>query len=129
MRKFVCVLIAIMIGFAIMPHMTEAKSYSRHYSTPSRTNTYHSGYRSPSNNLTRTPGSTVNRGMPSFGRSFATHGAAFGAGLLLGHMFHPFGGFYGGQAIGFSFFGILLDFVAILVIIWLIKKVFTRRRE
>lgn len=134
MKKIMTFLIAIMIGFSMIPHLSEARGFSHsfsrpHITTPSRTNTYHSGYTSPSNKVTRTPNSTVNRRSSTFGRGLATHAAAFGAGMLLGHMFHPFGGYYGGGTLGFSFLGILLDIVILLVIIWLIKKIVTRRRD
>jgi hypothetical protein len=48
-------------------------------------------------------------------------------------MLHPFGGNYNGAygsnaSNGFSFLGILVDILLILVIIWVIKNIFTRRR-
>jgi hypothetical protein len=48
-------------------------------------------------------------------------------------MLHPFGGNYNGAygnnpSNGFSFLGILVDILVILVIIWVIKNIFTRRR-
>lgn len=132
MKKLFALFFAIMICFGMVPHLTEAKgfggshSFSRHYSTPSHTSTYHSGYRSPSNKVTRVPSSTPYRGS-SFGKSLATHAAAFGAGALLGHMFHPFGGYYNGARYGFSFLSILIDIIVILIIVRLVKGIFRRR--
>ncbi|WEG12098.1 hypothetical protein PU629_18545 [Pullulanibacillus sp. KACC 23026] len=112
MKRWVSLVLALMIGLGMVPHSSEARSYShsfsRHYSTPSR--------------------SYTNRGTSSFGRSFTSHAAAFGAGMLIGHMFHPFGGYYGGTMYGFSFTGILVDIILLLVIVWLIRRLFTRRR-
>lgn len=130
MKRIMILFMALMIGFGMLPHFSEARSYShsysRHYSTPSRS--YNSGYTSPSSRVTRTPKSILNRGTSSIGRGFASHAAAFGAGMLIGHMFHPFGGYYGGARYGFSFMGILLDIIVLLIIVRLIRRIFTRRR-
>lgn len=115
MKKLLAIFIVFTLCFAMGPHLSEAKgfrgghSFTRDYSRPSHSTSLFS-HRSP-----------------SVGRSLLTHGAAFGAGVLLGHMFHPFGGFYGGASYGFSFFGILIDVIAILLIISLLKNIFTRR--
>ena len=66
----------------------------------------------------RTPGST--------GRNFLGYAGAFGIGSLFGSMLHPFGGYYGGQQFGFSFFSLLFDILIIVAIIWFIKKIFRR---
>lgn len=58
------------------------------------------------------------------GRNFLGYAGAFGAGALFGSMLNPFGGYYGGQHYGFSFLGLLLDILVIVVIIWFIKKIF-----
>lgn len=64
---------------------------------------------------------------PNTGRNFLGYAGAFGVGSLFGAMLNPFGGYYGGQHIGFSFFGLLLDILLILLIIWVFKKIFRRR--
>lgn len=122
----------------IVPSMTEARGFSgghssishsssfgTHSSTTRSSSTYRSGYKAPSSNVSR---STYNSTSPSKRSSFWSHAAAFGAGTLLGSMFHPFGGHYYGQSYGFSMSGILFDIVIVLVIFWLIKKIFRRRR-
>ncbi|MGG2028346.1 hypothetical protein AB1282_21830 [Gottfriedia sp. S16(2024)] len=68
------------------------------------------------------------RSYRSPGRNFLGYAGAFGLGSLFGSMLNPFGGYYGGQHFGFSFFGLLLDFLVIVVIIWFIKKIFRRNR-
>jgi len=68
------------------------------------------------------------RSYRSPGRNFLGYAGAFGLGSLFGSMLNPFGGYYGGQQFGFSFFGLLLDFLVIIVIIWFIKKIFRRNR-
>jgi len=120
LKKILAVFLALMISFAYMPHVSDAKGFggSRSFSRPHTS--YNSGYRSPT---MRAPGSTFNRGS-----SIMSHAASFGLGMMLGHMFHPFGGYYGGQSNGFSFFGLLVDFVLFLIIISLIRRLFGRRR-
>lgn len=66
----------------------------------------------------RTPGNT--------GRNFLGYAGAFGIGSLFGSMLHPFGGNFGGQQFGFSFFSLLLDILIIVAIIWFVKKIFSR---
>jgi hypothetical protein len=124
MKKWIRIFMVLFLCFVSVPHMTEAKGFS--HSSTHFGSTYHSGYRSPSTRL-RTPGSTYNRGTSTFGRSIMTHAAAFGAGALIGHMFHPFGGFYNGGYGGFSMFGFLLDILIIVAIVWFIRKIFAGR--
>ncbi|QDZ88263.1 MULTISPECIES: hypothetical protein [Priestia] len=144
-------LVFILIFAMALPNVTEAKGFSGHssfshnssFSSHSSRSTYssgpyHSGYKSPSSNVTRTPSyskshTTYNQTQPSRTKSILTHAAAFGAGAFLGHMLHPFGGSYNGaygnnDSNGFSFLGILVDILVILIIIWVIKSIFTRRR-
>ena len=119
MKKWIPILMTIFLCFVSVPHMSEAKSFG-HTSTH-----FGSGYRSPTTRF-RTP--TLNRGTSSSGRSFMTHAAAFGAGALFGHMFHPFGGYYNGGYGGFSGTGILIDILIIVAIIWFIRRIFGGRR-
>ncbi|PLT27819.1 hypothetical protein [Peribacillus deserti] len=106
-------------------------SYNSGYRSPSRSSgSYNSGYRSPSRSVTR--GSTYNRAtLPrrSGTGSFFSHAAAFGAGAFLTHMLHPFGGMYYGASHGFSFFGILLDILLIVVVFKLFRRLFSRNRR
>lgn len=69
----------------------------------------------------RTPGNT--------GRNFLGYAGAFGIGSLFGSMLHPFGGYYGGQQFGFSFFSLLIDILIIVAIIWFVKKIFRRGKR
>jgi len=62
----------------------------------------------------------------SSGRNFLGYAGAFGIGSLFGSMLHPFGGYYGGQQFGFSFFSLLFDILIIVAIIWFVKKIFRR---
>ncbi|MBM7691597.1 putative membrane protein [Peribacillus deserti] len=106
-------------------------SYNSGYRTPSRSSgSYNSGYRAPSRSVTK--GSTYNRSQiprRSGTGSFFSHAAAFGAGAFLAHMFHPFGGTYYGASHGFSFFGILLDILLIVVVFKLFRRLFSRNRR
>src|ERR1700730_1418892 len=106
MKKWIPIFMVLFLCFVSVPQMTEAKGFS--HSTSHFGSSYHSGYRSPSPRL-KSPISNYNRGTPSVGRSIMTHAAAFGAGALFGHMFHPFGGYYGGGYGGFSATGLLID--------------------
>jgi len=121
----------------IVPSMTEARGFSgghssishsssfgTHSSTTRSSSTYRSGYKSPSSNVSR----STYKSTPTKRSSFWSHAAAFGAGTFFGSMFHPFGGHYYGQSYGFSMFGLLFDILMILVIVWVIKKIFRRRR-
>lgn len=76
-------------------------------------------------------GSTFRPGYGRLGGGFSSHMFSFGAGWMLGSMFHPFGGYYGwGSPLGyhhFSLLGILFDLV-ILWIIWRIIRFIFRRR-
>lgn len=125
MKKWLSILMVALLCFASVPHMTEARGFS--HSSTHFGRSYHSGYRSPSTGL-RSPSSSYNRGNSSVGRSFMTHAAAFGAGALFGHMFHPFGGYYGGGYGGFSGTGLLIDILIIVAIIWFIRRIFGGRR-
>ncbi|MGV3489218.1 MAG: hypothetical protein ACO1OC_11630 [Tuberibacillus sp.] len=120
MKKLIIAFLSLILCFSYMPHTSEAKGFggSRGFSIP-HTKTY-SGYRAPSR--MKTPG-TFNRGS-----SIMSHAASFGMGMLIGRMFHPFGGYYGGGTYGFSFLGILLDIVVILLVIGLLKRIFSGRR-
>lgn len=107
--------------------ISHSSSFSTHSSsTRSSGSTYHSGYKSPSSSVSRSSsykGTTISKGS-----SFWSHAAAFGAGTFFGSMFHPFGGNYYGHTYGFSMFGFLGDILAILIIIWIVKRIFRRRR-
>lgn len=113
-----------------------SSSISRSYSSGS--GTYHSGYKSPSASVqSKQPayhsnssvGTVPTAPAPSKRSSFLSHAAAFGAGALLGHMLHPFGtptvGAMGGT--GFSFGGLLMDAMLVLIIIWIVRRIFARR--
>lgn len=71
-------------------------------------------------------------------KSILTHAAAFGAGTFLGSMLHPFGGGgYNGESgtngpyigSGFSFAGLLVDILLIVLVIWIIKKLFFKKKH
>jgi hypothetical protein len=106
---------------------------------------YRSGFRSPSSRVGSWYGSRTTRpsygttaphigatgGSRSFGGGFGSHLFSFGAGWLLGSMFHPFGGYYGWGAPmayhGFSLFGLIFDLL-ILWILWrIVKRLLFRR--
>jgi predicted lipid-binding transport protein (Tim44 family) len=142
MKKLLLALF-VLLAFAV-PNVAQAKgfsgghsSFSSHSITSHRsTGTYHSGYKSPSSNVNRNNSSynhsnTYNQ--PSRAKSIATHAAAFGAGALLGSMFHPFGGGgYSGGGYGnggVPFLGILIDVLIVVVIIWIIRRIFGGRRR
>ncbi|MCL6517535.1 hypothetical protein [Alicyclobacillus sp.] len=99
-----------------------------------RTSGYRSGYRAPSPGVgtTRTYGSTYGSvggsGVYAATRpSFGSHLFSFGAGWLLGSMFHPFGYYGMGVYHPFSLFGLILDIV-LLVLLWkLVRWMFFRR--
>lgn len=141
--------IILLIFTLILPSIADAKGFrggSSRGSTFSHSNssissksgsTYRSGYKSPSSNATKKPSYNNqqnynnNQQRSSKTKSILTHGAAFGAGALLGSMLHPFGGggYYGGYGGGgFSILPILIDIVVILIIIRIIKSIFSRRR-
>jgi hypothetical protein len=141
MKKIV--LVFVMLFTLILPSFADASGFSggsssRHssftHSTYSNSSTYHSGYKKPSSNVSRNPSVYQqnsnyyrNQQQPSKVKTLLTHGAAFGAGALLGSMFHPFGGNgYGGG--GFSILPLLLDIVVIVLIVWIVKSIFFRRR-
>lgn len=103
---------------------TNSNTYHSSGTSSSQTdgNTYHSGYKSPSSNVTNQTRQNSGQGVKptSKTRGILSHAAAFGAGALLGSMFHPFGG---GHA-GFSLIGFLLDILVIGLIIWVVRKLF-----
>jgi hypothetical protein len=98
---------------------------------------YHSGYRAPSSRVRGSYGGSSSYGSSgsNFGSGsyraggFGSHLFSFGGGLLLGGMFHPFGGMYGyGGGYGyhsFSFFHIILD-LFVLWVLWRIVRRFLR---
>jgi hypothetical protein len=106
---------------------TNSNTYHSSGSLSSQTNgnTYHSGYKSPSSNVTSQTRQNSGQGVKptSKTRGILTHAAAFGAGALLGSMFHPFGG---GHATS-SLTGFLLDIIVIVLIIWVVRKLFFKR--
>ncbi|MED4229087.1 hypothetical protein [Neobacillus cucumis] len=118
------------------------RSTSKSNGVTSSDGTYHSGYTSPSSKVSKTPSTNYNTNnhstnytQPTRSKSgsFWTHAIAFGAGTLLGSMFHPFGYHsYGGSgapvSYGFNFTALLIDIVIVLAIVWLFKKIFTRKR-
>ncbi|OIK12443.1 hypothetical protein BIV60_16220 [Bacillus sp. MUM 116] len=111
---------------------TNSHTYHSSGSYNSQTNgsTYHSGYKSPSSNVTNHTSQNSGQGIKptSKSRGILSHVAAFGAGTLLGSMFHPFGGGYAtGGHTAFSLSGVLLDILVILLIIWVVRKLFFRR--
>ena len=101
----------------------------------SSSGTYHSGYKSPSSSVrSQQPSYHSNSSVgtvpvQSKRSSLLSHAAAFGAGALLGSMLHPFGthavGAVGGT--GFSFSGLLMDVILILIVVWIGRRIFGRR--
>ncbi|WCN38640.1 hypothetical protein [Aneurinibacillus uraniidurans] len=98
----------------------------------SASTTYHSGYRSPSSQVSNyTQHSYTNNSHqadpPKKSGGFLSHAAAFGAGTLLGSMFHPFGGGIGaGGTSGFSSTGLLVDIVIIAIGFFFIRRLVSR---
>jgi len=113
----------IQTGLTRIASYRSSKGFS---SSSSRVRSYRStrSYRpsSPSSNY-RYRSSTRSSG------SFWRYAGAFGAGAFFGHLFHPFGGYYGGSHYGFSFFGILIDIILILIIIRIVKWIFGNKRR
>lgn len=111
---------------------TSSNTYhsSGSFSSQTNGNTYHSGYKSPSSNVTNQERQSSGQGVKPTSKTHGilSHVAAFGAGALLGSMFHPFGG---GHAVGghtpFSLMGFLLDIIVIVLIIWVVRKLFFKR--
>lgn len=58
-----------------------------------------------------------------------SHLFSFGAGFLLGGLFHPFGGYYGmgGFYHPFSFFNFIIDLVLIIIVVQVVRRLFWRR--
>ncbi|MDP4104212.1 MAG: hypothetical protein Q8935_04605 [Bacillota bacterium] len=117
------------VGHSSYQSHTNSNTYHSSGSLSGQTsgNTYHSGYKSASSSVTnqtrQNSGTAVKS--PSKTRGFLSHAAAFGAGALLGSMFHPFGGGHGHA--GFSLTGFLFDIVVIGLIMWVVRKLFFRR--
>lgn len=147
--KKIMLILTLMVAM-VFPSFAEASTFSGGHSSTSHSSfsgshftstggTYHSGYKSPSSNVSRTPSSskpysTRTSYQPSRSSSFWSHAAAFGAGAFLGHMFHPFGGsYYGGNrysgSYGFSFAGLLVDLIIVSLVVWIIKKIVSRKRR
>jgi hypothetical protein len=136
MKKLI-VVFALLLSL-VAPSISEARGFSGvhrsishsstfgSHSTTTRSSSYRSGYKAPSSNVSRTRTST--RTQSSKRGGFWSHAAAFGAGTFIGSMFHPFGGYYGGHSYGFSMFGVFIDLLIFLIIIRVIKGIFTRRR-
>lgn len=135
MKKLI---IAFVLLFTLaIPNLTEARGFSgihrsvthnffsTHSSSTESSRTYHSGYKSTLNKASK---SLFRRTPFSKRNSFWSHAAAFGAGSFIGSMFHPFGYHYFGHSYGFSLFGFLIDILIILIILRVIKGIFTRRR-
>jgi hypothetical protein len=94
---------------------------------------YHSGFRAPSSGVSR-PSSSGSRfggtgGYGFTGSGFGSHLFSFGAGWMIGSMFHPFGGYYGmgGGYHGFSIFSLIIDIILI-VLVWKFVRWILRRR-
>jgi hypothetical protein len=115
---------------------TEARfrggSFARPGANPSGTigGTYHSGYRSPSSNVTNPPpGSPSRAPAAGIGGGLWPHIGTFGAGMLLGSIFHPFGGGgYGGYGGGGSIFGMIFWIVILFLAYRAIRSLFFRSR-
>lgn len=143
-------LLSFTMAFALLflPVMAQAKGFSggsssHSYSTHSSSSvgsksystggTYHSGYKSPSSSVqSKQPfynhSSPASAPAPSKKSSFLSHAAAFGAGAFLGHMMHPFGSSAAHVAGGgFSLSGLLMDAILILIIVWIVRRIFARR--
>ncbi|MCY8234657.1 hypothetical protein [Priestia endophytica] len=150
MKKVLSIFTLMMVVAAmVLPHTAEARGYSsgarsHSYSTPSSsysskstsgyssnrsysggTSTKKDNSQTSTNSTQKNSNTTANNKKSSTAKKIASYAGAFGVGALLGSMFHPFGG----AGTGFSMFGLLLDIVVILVIVWLIKKIFTRRKS
>ncbi|WP_231493649.1 DUF2653 family protein [Alicyclobacillus macrosporangiidus] len=133
-------------------------SYRSGYTAPSSSagttagssSTYHSGYQSPSPNV-RTPTSGYSSGTVQRPSLSAGHVAAFGAGMLLGSMLHPFGwgwsapytaapayasGVIGAApagmaaaASGWSWVGTILDLILLAAVVLAVVALVRRRRK
>jgi hypothetical protein len=101
-------------------------AYSGSYSQYSTGGTYHSGYRSPSPGVSRGTYGSYNYGTSGWS-SFGSHLFSFGAGWLLGSLFHPFGGYWGMTYHPFSLLGLLVDLILLAVIVMLVRRIFFRR--
>ena len=66
-----------------------------------------------------------------YGGGLSSHLFSFGAGFLLGRMFHPFGGYWGyGAGYGyhhFSLFGLIFDLILLYILFRIVKFFFFRR--
>lgn len=87
--------------------------------------TYHSGYRSASPSVrARINSSGYNQpaGARTGGSRWLGPLAGFGAGMLVGSLLHPFGGFYGGGYHPFSLAGLLIDLLILGAVLWLASR-------
>ncbi|MGD8188706.1 hypothetical protein ACQCN2_01780 [Brevibacillus ginsengisoli] len=117
-------------------YSSHSSGFNSYHSGVSNSQTYHSGYRSPSSNVSgsRSYGSNApSYSTPKSSGGFLSHAVSFGAGALLGSMFHPFGGGYGGYGgyNGFgthsiSIFGLLMDLLLIFIAYKIIRRLFFR---
>ncbi|WCK53437.1 hypothetical protein PP175_19100 [Aneurinibacillus sp. Ricciae_BoGa-3] len=103
--------------------LTNSHSSASFSHPTSSAQTYHSGYKSPSANVSRAH-SYNPPAAPKKSSALLSHAAAFGAGALLGSMFHPFGG--GGHT-GTSVPSLIVDIIIIGVIFLIIRKLFFNR--
>jgi hypothetical protein len=115
-------------GHSSISHAHSSLSTNSHsgasFSHPSsNSQTYHSGYKSPSANVNRSHSNNP-PAAPKKSSTLLSHAAAFGAGALFGSMFHPFGG--GGHH-GTSFLGLIVDIIIIGVIFLIVRKLFFKR--
>ena len=134
MKKLVIALI--LLFTLVVPSMAEARGFSGGHSSFGHSSTFgshststkssYSGYKSSSSILSRTKYRSRSY---SRGGSIWSHAGAFGAGMLFGRMFHPFGGYYFGHSYGFSLFGFLFDIVMLYIVYKIIKRIFFRRRR
>ncbi|WCK52801.1 hypothetical protein PP175_15370 [Aneurinibacillus sp. Ricciae_BoGa-3] len=94
--------------------------------------TYHSGYRTPSPNVTNPPAGAPYRAPAAggIGGGLWSHLGTFGAGMLLGSILHPFGGGYGGYGYGggFSLFGTIFWIVILFLGYKALRRLFSRNR-
>ncbi|CAM3948181.1 hypothetical protein [Alicyclobacillus pomorum] len=104
---------------------------------------YRSGSRAPSSRVggsysrysgtygTPYGGATTRTGLGGFGSHLFSFGSGMLLGGLMGHLFHPFGGYYGwggGYGYhGFSIFGLLIDLLLLYVVYRIVRRLFFRR--
>jgi hypothetical protein len=147
-KKAAVILVALCMAFS--PVAVFAKGFSGGYSTHTHhssssyngggnyssygsshsSNTYHSGYHSPSSQVSQRSYSHSYNNQPAPAKKsggFLSHAAAFGAGALLGSMLHPFGGSNGYTGYhGFSLSGLFLDIIVIGLGLFFIRRLLAR---